>query len=466
MAVQCSPSAIELITAYAARQWREPACDAQFGAAARVTYRALLDTVAVSIAGQCEEATRIARAYVAPLRGTSDALDWGTGERLPAESAAFVNGIAAHVLDYDDVMTPMRAHVSATLVPALAALAPRTDACGREFAGAFIAGFEVMSRFARVMALDHYTRGWHSTSALGILGTATACGVLLRLNEAQMRDTLGLAVAQASGTRENFGAMAKSFQSAHCAASAVRAALLAQAGFTAAASAIDGRYGYLALYACGEDMGPALAGLGEAPSEILRVGLDLKKYPCCYGVHRALDAVLDIRRGHGLVPQDIERIEILTSAGGLQALRLDKPRTGLQAKFSMAYVVAAALIDGHIGLRSFDDAAVLRADVDHLMQRVRVIEAPGPILPRWSEVVIHTRDGRSFRRRVTVAHGDAGDPLTDSELTEKAIDCFAWAGWPGDATGFAGKALDMADQKVAALIEHCCALAATVSSRS
>jgi len=452
-------SASEQIAAYAARQWRTPLSGDEGAAAAHMSYRAFLDTVGVAVAGQREEATTIARAYVAEVRGVGAALDWGTGERLPAEAAALINGIAAHVLDYDDVMTPMRAHVSAILVPALAALAPQVAATGKEYATAFIVGFEVMAKFARVMALDHYTKGWHSTSALGILGTAAACGVLLRLNEAQLCDALGLAVAQASGTRENFGAMAKSFQSAHGAASAVRAALLAQQGFTAATSAIDGDSGYLRLYANGEDMSAALAGLGQGTPEILAIGLDLKKYPCCYAVHRALDGALDMRRSSGLLAADIERIDILTSAGGLQALRREPARTGLEGKFSMEYAIAAALIDGRIGLDSFTDAAVARADTTQLAGRIRVVEAPGPILPRWSEITLHGRDGQQHTRRVAVAHGDAGDPLTDAELIDKAVDCFALAGWPGDARTFAGAVLDMADRPVTALVQACCALA-------
>jgi 2-methylcitrate dehydratase PrpD len=447
------------IAAYAVRQWREPIRDGRGAAAARVAYRALLDTLAVAIAGQREDATRIVRASTRELAGAGDAVDWGTGTRLPAETAALVNGVAAHVLDYDDVMTPMRAHVSATLVPALAALAARTGASGQRYADAFTAGFEVMAKFTPVMALDHYSKGWHSTSALGILGTTAACGVLLRLDEAQLCDALGLAVAQASGSRENFGAMAKSFQSAHAAASSVRAALLAQAGFTASANAIDGPYGYMKLYAGGEDLDAALASLGEGEPEILRIGLDLKKYPCCYALHRALDGAFDIRRASAVQPQEIERFDILTSAGGLQALRREPPRTGLEAKFSMEVGIAMALLDGRIGLDSFSDAAVQRQDVARLAARVSVTEAPGAILPRWSDITIRTRAGAVHQRRVAVAHGDAPDPLTDRELVDKAVDCFAWAGWPGDASAFAASVLALGERPLAEAICSCCALA-------
>ena len=236
-------------------------------------------------------------------------------------------------------MTPMRAHVSATLVPALTALAGVREVTGGQYAAAFIAGFEVMAKFAHVMALDHYSKGWHSTSALGVLGTTTACAVLLGLDETQIVNALGLAVAQAAGSRENFGFMAKSFQAAQCAQAAVRAALLAQAGFDAAPTAIDGRYGYMSLYAGREDMGPALSQLGEGELEIVRTGLDVKKYPCCYALHRGLDALFTLRREHGLTLDAVERIDVLTSARGLEALITGEPLTGLEAKFSMPYAL-------------------------------------------------------------------------------------------------------------------------------
>jgi 2-methylcitrate dehydratase PrpD len=438
------------IAAFAAGFGQHPLTQAQ----RRQAYRAFLDTYACAIAGLSEPAARIAAQYAAEQGGSGRAQAWGTSQRLPAEAAALQNGVAAHVLDYDDVMTPMRAHVSATLVPALAALAPACDADGRRYASAYIAGFEVMAKFARVMALPHYTKGWHSTSALGILGATTACGVMLGLDARQHADALGLAVAQAAGTRQNFGAMAKSFQSAHCAASAIRSARLAQLGYTAAADAIDGRYGYLALYADGEDMGPMLATLGQGELEIDAIGIDVKKYPCCYALHRALDGLLALRAQHRLDAAHVARIRVLTSAGGLQALISHPPRTGLEAKFSMEFGMACAIIDGAIGFGSFTDQAVRRREVQALMGHVEVVESGGSILPRWSAIAIHMDDGRVFERTVTTARGDAGDPLSDEELSAKAQDCFALAGHAADARAFARRVLDMDDITVESVLEE------------
>ena len=415
-------------------------------------YRALLDTVAVAIAGRNEPAVTIAHDYARTL-GSGHATVWHSGELLHPETAAWVNGVTAHVLDYDDVMTMMRGHISVAMVPALVALAQHEGAGGERYARAYLAGFELMAKLSRVMALPHYSKGWHSTSALGVLGAALACSVLLGLDETQTTHALGLAVAQAAGTRGNFGTHAKSFQAGQCNAAAVRAALLAQAGFTASGSVLDGRYGYLALYAANEDVAPALATLGAAPLEIETTGIDIKKYPCCYAIHRALDALFALRAQHRLAVDDIENIYVTNSAGGLDALQSRLPANGLEAKFSMEYNMAAALVDGAIRLSSFDDAQIARAPIAALMPRVGVSEASGSILPRWSQLKLTLRDGRMLEQRVTVARGDAGDPLSDDELLDKAADCFAFGQFSGDARAFGKRVLGMRGTPLNAVID-------------
>jgi 2-methylcitrate dehydratase PrpD len=412
------------------------------------TYRAMLDTMAVAVAGRNDEAPRLAAAYQRGCSGAGPATVWATGETLHPEGAAFANGVAAHVLDYDDVMTPMRGHISVAMVPALCALAQTNGASGEQFSTAYLAGFELMAKFARVMALPHYSRGWHSTSALGVLGATLACSVLLGLNETQTAHALGLAVAQAAGSRQNFGAMAKSFQVGQCNAAAVRAALMAQSGFTAAPDAIDGKFGYLALYASGEAMSPALSRLGTPPLEIDTMGIDIKKYPCCYAIHRALDGLLALRKAHALTPANVAGIAITNSAGGLDALLPQPPTNGLQAKFNMAYCMSAALTDGAIRLASFDDAQVMRPEIRALLPKVSLQEAPGAILPRWSHVRIEHAGGEVLEQRVNTARGDAGDPLSDAELIEKVADCFASGHFAANAGACAQRAFGLADGRV------------------
>ena len=421
------------IASFAARFSERPLLAAQ----RHLAYRALLDTFAVAIAGQREDAARIAHNHLKDVTGIGKASAWATGESMPPEAAAWLNGTTAHLLDYDDMMPPLVGHPSVAMVPALVALAQATGADGKRFSSAYIAGYEVLAKIAKVMAMQHVIKGWHSTSSLGVLGAATGCSVLLGLDEAQTANALGLAVTQAAGNRENFGTMAKSFQVGQCGAAAVRSALLAQSGFTAPAGAIDGQYGYLALYGGKEDLTPALDSLGVSSLEFDAIGIDVKKYPCCYAVHKPLDGVLGLRAKHGLALDMVDSVEIVTQARGLQPLTYTDPKSGLEAKFSMEYSVAAALFDGNIRLASYDDDLIRRPAIQAFLPRVKKSESTGAMLPRWATVRIRLKNGGALEQHVTTSRGDAQDPLTDDELVAKAEDCFSYGGCEWSAPRFA-----------------------------
>lgn len=413
-----------------------------------VTYRALLDTYAVTLAGFTDEAPRIAAAHLEELRGIGGASAWDTGERLPVEAAAWLNGIAGHVLDYDDMLPPLVGHPSVAMIPALVALSQQTGADGARFSSAYIAGYEVLAAISPPMALKHVMKGWHSTASIGVLGATAACSVLLGLTEEQAANAIGLAVTQAAGNRQNFGTMAKSFQVGQCNAAAVRAALLAQKGFTAPHDAIEGKYGFLALYGDNEDIADALARLGETPLAFDTIGIDVKKYPCCYAIHKALDGVLTLRRAHELTWDNVERIEIVTQTRGLQPLTYTDPQSGLEGKFSMEYSIAAAMLDGRIQLSSFDDAQVARPQVKARLTQVTKREASSPMLPRWATVRIALKNGSAVEQHVTTSRGDAQDPLTDADLVEKAEDCLSYGGREASARAIASKMFDLDKRRV------------------
>jgi len=396
--------------------------------------RSLLDTYAVGVAGRNEPASVRALSYLATLGSCDGASLWGCAGRANPEAAAFYNGVAAHVLDYDDVTSPLRGHPSVVLWPALTALA-QADGIGMgRLHAAYVVGFEVMCKLAKAAAVDAYAKGWHVTASIGVIGAAAACAHLLGLDAEQTAHAIGIAVAQAAGTRANFGSDAKSFQAGHANAAAIRAARLAQAGFTSSPDAMDAQQGYAALYGQGQDLSTALAALGEAPLELASSGLEVKKYPLCYATHRTLDGLLDLHAELGITLPDVERVEIETSPGALVPLIHHRPTTGLQGKFSLEYAVAAALLDGRIGLATFTDESVRRPAIQEFLPHVRGCSTPGDsILPRWALVRLHTRDGKCIERKVEALRGSAALPLTDGALVAKARDCYGWAGVQADA---------------------------------
>ena len=419
--------------------------------------RTWLDTVSVAVPGWREPAALRALAYAEQLEGLGPgpgrARLWGHPGASTMELAALLNGVAAHVLDYDDVTSPMRGHPSVALWPALMAIAEGRGLPGTRLPSAFIVGFEAICKLSKAMAQPHYDRGWHATSSIGVIGAALACCHLLELDLIQTSNALGLAVAQSGGTRQNFGTDAKSFQAGMCGAAAVRSALLAEQGFDASASALDGPFGYTALYGNGESLAAVLSGLGDSPFELHASGVEVKQFPMCYATHRAIDAVLSLRRDHGLTLQDVHRVDVETSAGGLTPLIHHRPSTGLQAKFSMEYAVAAALADAGVHLSSFTEEAVHRPEIIDFLSRVNATECPGSLFPRFSLVRLHLVNGGVLERRVEVQHGAAADPLTNDELIEKAADCLRLGGSRADPRKLLSLAVGMHRHSAAVLLD-------------
>lgn len=417
-------------------------------AATHVVERALLDTFAAALLGVNEPCSRDLMAYMSGWSAPQMATVWATGQQLPLEAAALANGTMGHALDYDDVSSPMRGHPSVVLLPALVALAEAEDSNGREVVEAFVAGFEVIVRMCRAIVSDQYAKGWHVTSSIGTIGATAACARLLRLDREQAIHALGIAVSQISGTRENFGTACKPLQAGLANQVAVRSALLARHGYDASARALDGQQGYTRLYADAQSLEEQLAQLGTLPLEIDASGIEIKKYPLCYATHRAIDGVLDLLAQRPIAFDDIEAVDVDINYRALVPLIHNQPRTGLEGKFSMQYAVAAAFRDGSVKLRSFEDAAVQRPEIQRFLRCVRTKEGPPPMFPRWTQLTVHLKDGEKIVRRIEKLRGSAQLPLTDAELVEKARDCIDYARLPHDAEEVARAAFTLAGARV------------------
>lgn len=386
--------------------------------------RAILDTLGVALAGYGEEAATIVGAMVREEGGSGEASVLGHGFRAPPAGAALANGTAAHALDFDDVSASMHGHPSAPLFPALLALGEKLGVSGRDLSEAFVLGFEVECRLGRAIGEAHYALGWHATSTFGSIGAAAGCARLLGLDPERTGHALGIAASLASGLQQNFGTMTKPLHAGWAARNGVVAASLAARGFTADAQALEGSGGFLRA-ASGDaevDLGAALSGLGEA-WEIVSPGIAVKLYPCCYATHRAIDAALEVRPNAAGV--DASRVEVIVSPGTLIPLIGRPPDNGLEGKFSLAYCVAAALLDGAVALGAFTDEAVRRPEVRALMERIEVREE-GPQMnfpiEGIAEVRLATPDGR-LSARVEVPRGDPQRPLSWDDLAAKFREC-------------------------------------------
>lgn len=402
--------------------------------------RAVVDTVGVAIAARRDPGFQTLLETMSPELPDGSATVLATRERTSAAAAALLNGGGGHALDFDDVADQMYGHPSVVLVPTVLAVAEAEGAGGRDVLEGYMVGFDVICAIAAGMDIRaHYAHGWHSTATIGVLGATAAAARICRLDPARTRHALGLAASMAGGSRQNFGSMTKPLHPGLAARDAVLATNLARNGFTADPSQLEAPLGFFAMYGHSVELASVLDAL-STPGALAKYGINVKKYPCCYNTHRTADVILKLVQENDLRPEQISAIRLTLEPRGYDPLIHRRPSTGLQAKFSPEYVLAAAILDRKVTLSSFLDDAVRRPEAQRLGGLVtREESAVPPFGPQgweyaYAAVEVETTGGDVLRDRADVARGDAGAPLTRSELEAKFRDCleFSETGWDTD----------------------------------
>ncbi len=393
--------------------------------------RGAIDCVGVMFAGRDEPVVAIARELLRPDGGRGQARVLFDRGRAAAADAALVNATAAHALDYDD--TAMDGHPSVVLVSAVLAEGERLGSSGADLIAAYVAGYETWGELTWRDPDRHHGKGWHPTAVFGTLAAAAAASALARLDAGRAACALGIAASMAAGLVANFGSMMKPFQVGRAVQNGLLAARLAAAGMSASPDALEHPIGF--LHAVSPSGRVRLDGDIRAGRDwhILRHGINIKRYPVCYGIHRAIDAVLGVRSERPLAAGDIAEIEV--TLGRVQAgmLRQHSPRTALDAKFSAEFAMACAILAGRVGMAELNDAFVAGADVQSLMRKVRVesVEASDPDDPLFSpadSVRIRLRGGAALQSEaVRRARGHAHNPIGVEDLRAKFNDCVGGA---------------------------------------
>ena len=386
------------------------------------------DCYAVMVAGAREPVVALVDQTLAGANGGGGASLIPSGERRKVHDAALVNGVAAHVLDYDDVA--LEGHPSAVLVPAILAQAEASNASGAEMLAAYVAGYEV---WAEVIAREPghlHEKGWHPTAVMGALAAAAACAKLRRLNAAKTATAIAAAGSMSAGLVANFGTMTKSFQVGRAAQSGVIAAALAEAGFSASPDALEHRAGFLtAVSPTGRPDRDTPLPSQDREWKILSHGVNVKRYPTCYATHRSIDGALDLAQRHNLKAGDIDQIKVSTGETQMLMLRNHRPQTGLEAKFSMHFAMASSIVARNVGLSELTDDFVRRAEVQELMGRVTTettSEQGDLAFAPFDAVAIRTVAGETLESGpVERAKGSHQRPLSQQELWTKFADCMA-----------------------------------------
>jgi 2-methylcitrate dehydratase PrpD len=379
------------------------------------------------------------KAFISPPSGGAAVL--GSAVRYPARFAAFANGVAIHVDDFDDTQLAsatdrvygLLVHPTVCVLPAALATAEVEGRSGKDLLVAYHAGVEVECKIAEAISPRHYEDGFHSTGTCGVFGGTSACAKLKGLDVVRTSRAFGVAASHAAGLRENFGTMMKPFQAGHATESGVVAADFAAIGWTAAEQILEAQRGFFHAYGGTYDPSAIVDRLGN-PWTLQKPGVSIKPFPSGSLTHPGMTELLRLIHENSIRAADVEHVEVGANRNMESTLLHHHPKTGLQAKFSMEFCLAILLLDGKADQTKYTDAMANRDDVQKVIERIHFYVDPEAEKAGYDKMTtilkITLKDGRTISGRAAFGKGSPTNPMTYDEVAEKFLGCAAFAEWP------------------------------------
>lgn len=396
------------------------------------TVKALIDWASGTIVGAEEEASQLlTHALEGAITSTQHQdkskglvrLFTRQGAHSDPRTAALINGTAAHVSEIDDIYRDGLYHPGAPTVAAALAMGEHIQASGRAVLRAIAIGYEIGCRVAREVNPSHY-KYWHTTGTVGAIGSAAAAADLLELDAERFKDALAHSVSMAAGLQQAFrsDSMTKPLHSGRAAEAGVLAALAARSGFKGASGIFDGEAGFTRAMGNGEVTQEILEGLG---SSWAIEAITVKNHFCCGHTFAPIDGALELV-AKGVAPEEIASIRVETYTVATEVAGIHSPTTPFEAKFSIPYTLATAMLTGSVRERAFTSEALADDRVRKLIDLTQVVataekDANYP-RQRSAKVIITLKSGQVFESDRKTRKGDPDDPMSEAEVSAKFLD--------------------------------------------
>jgi 2-methylcitrate dehydratase PrpD len=380
--------------------------------------RSLFNIFGCMLGGARHHGVDIADRALPHATGDSGATLIGRGGKADILHAALINCLASSIYSFDDTHEQAVVHPSGPVAAAVLALAETRTVSGKALLTAFVLGVELECRLCKALTVPPAkgSLAWSGTGITGGIGAAVASANLLGLDMPATRAAIGIALSQAAGFRAMHGSLCTPLMPAQAAQTGLRAALLAQAGFTSSPAALEGRYGFLSVFAEQPDLDALAGGLGER-FEILRN--TYKPYPCGIVIHPIIDACLQLRAQHSLDPEQIRSVAIEASPGAMALCNNRNPRDEMQAHVSLHHWVAVCFLRGTARIEDMDTrTAVNDPALMGFQDRVEASLDPERA-PDSARVTVTMQDGGRFTADIQHGIGSAARPMTNRELEVK-----------------------------------------------
>jgi len=397
------------------------------------TKKEILDLLGVALGGVSQPGATHIRDLVKEWGGREESSIIGSRQKVPAPNAAQANATMAHALDFDDVHEAAVMHPGIASVPVAIAVAESTgNLSGGELITSVALGVDMMCRLALATTpgKNPIDLGWHLTSLFGYMGSAATAARIMGLPEDKIVDAIGIGYHQCAGNGQcvKDGALTKRLGPGFAVRGGIMAAQLAKAGVTGSKNSFEGEWGFYRQYMGGDysreiltaDLGKRFEGINVA----------IKPYPCCRGIHPAIDAGLALAIEDNIRSEDIGEIVLAVTEAHMSLLCQPEdakrsPRSPVDAQFSIPWGVASAIAGRSVGLDDFTESAIKNRKVLDLTGKMRLeledtLSKPGPDPTR---VRVITRDKRVFERVVYTPLGSLDRPMTFEDCTRKFADC-------------------------------------------
>src|SRR2546425_2577263 len=367
----------------------------------------VLDGFATILGGVGEEASLVIRRHVSHWGARRESSVIGTNIKVPAQHAALANGVQGNVLDFADAQLAtlasrplgQKTHPPTPVLSASLAIAEKIQASPSAFLASYIVGVEVACRLGDAVEPSHYLEGFHPTGTFGTFGATAAAAHLLNLNARHVGSALGIAGTLAAGLRANPRTMAKALNAGRAAENGVLAATLAGTGFTGSLNIFDDAMGFFSA-ACRNQINRKLLRFGRHYF-FAHPGIAVKLYPCAGVLHPALDVLLELTQRPEIHFKQVRTISVIMDSTAALPLVYDRPKDGLQARFSLPFAIAVALLDREAGIEQFTTERARDRRVRSLMSHVElsrsVSEPSDNRVSAPTRVEIYLNDGRHYQ---------------------------------------------------------------------
>jgi 2-methylcitrate dehydratase PrpD len=341
---------------------------------------------------------------------------WLIGQKrfATARQAALFNGFQAHLLDYDDIHPAVRGHPSAVILSALLGSIDESVS-GERFISAYIIGVEMMAFLGSAIGKEHYRKGWHNTSTLGVI--ASACAICYMRKYRFMKQALAIAATESFGMRLMFGTTVKPLHAGLAAQCAIQAVELSRLGLGADKDFLDEGLGFLRIYGEGND-GLDLDKFGQ-PWKIK--GLWFKNYPFCSAASYVADAASELHEVYNIGVEDIETADIIFAPKGDEALIYTNPTTKEQGRFSAEYIALLAFSNTHLDFASFSPEAIDEETSRAMRKFTRRYCDTFKSCDKFVVIEILTKSAQKFVRKIDFPSGSVKNPYSKEQMYDKLV---------------------------------------------